>query len=89
MSKKFDEYLNKGGFTDEDRKAAQVEKSEAIARDQSPSDTQNSYTPDTKDAGKQSLVAQTQTVEQVKDSMAKYKQRFGYTPKEPEQEPEL
>lgn len=99
MSKKFDEYLNKGGFTDEDRKAAQVEKAEDVARDQSPSDTRNSYTPNTRDAGKQERAGQEATVEQSgqtlkdqgvepKDSLAKYVQTSQQHSKEAEQEQE-
>lgn len=65
MSSKFDEYLNKGGFTNEDRQAAQVQKAEEVDKSQSAGDLQNSYTPDPKDAGKQDRAGQEATVAQA------------------------
>lgn len=36
MPSKFDEYLNKGGFSQEDAKAAQVERAESVDRNSAP-----------------------------------------------------
>lgn len=66
MASKFDEYLNKGNFTAKDQEDLSSVKVENLAKDQSSGDVkQKSWTPDPRDAGKQSPEGQKQTVEQA------------------------
>jgi hypothetical protein len=91
MSKKFEEYLKKDSFSQEKREALKehIVSIETVEQNKSPSDITNSYTPNPKDAGKQGRAGQEATIEQTKDSLAKYAQTSQHIPKEGEQEPEL
>lgn len=72
MPSKFDEYLNKGGFSEQEQAATkeQIVSAQEVNETQSPGDIeQESFTPHPKDAGKQDKAGQEATVEEVSQTL--------------------
>lgn len=72
MSKDFEKYLQEGGFNQQDKDTLAQAKEEALSKNQSPGDLQNSHTPNPKDAGKQNHEGQNQSVEEAAQALKKH-----------------